>query len=166
MKKSIHIPTTDSILWKTICGVLSNSYSLKEQFKSKTTVNTNDIKSLIKQKEIGIKKLTLEKNEIEKGLVKIETEHLLGNYSSKSVFERLKKELNNRYKKILIQIEDLNNSLSDLGDKENWLSWIDSFGQVIKNNENISDVAKKDFLTGVLENIIVNYDYTEKLHRL
>ncbi len=42
MKKSIHIPTTDSILWKTICEILSNSNSLKEQFNAKTTINTDE----------------------------------------------------------------------------------------------------------------------------
>lgn len=69
-------------------------------------------------------------------------------------------------KTILIQIEDLNNSLSDLGSKENWLTWLDGFGAIIKKKEKIKDIQKKDFLSGILENIIVDYDYGEKLHKL
>ncbi|MBX9853311.1 MAG: hypothetical protein K2X86_16320 [Cytophagaceae bacterium] len=170
MKKSMHIPSADSILWKTICGILSNSYSLRENFKEKTVIgkklNTEDIKSLIKKKETENQKLSLEKNEIEKALVKIESEHVLGKYSSKSVYEKLKRELNNKYKAILIQIEDINNSLTDIGNKENWLTWLDWFGAIIKKKEKISDIEKKDFLSRILENIIVNYDYAEKLHKL
>jgi len=72
----------------------------------------------------------------------------------------------NKYKNTLTEIEDINNSLEQIGSDVKWFEWIDTFGVQIQEKRDIPDTMKKEILRTILENIIVDYDNEEKVHRL
>ena len=78
----------------------------------------------------------------------------------------MKKELISRYNQTKSEIEDIRNSLREIGNHEKWFEWIDIFGDHIRNQRGIPDTLKKQVLDTVLDFISVDYDWGEKVHRL
>jgi hypothetical protein len=64
------------------------------------------------------------------------------------------------------EIEDSINSLNQIGNDVKWFDWIDSFGRLIQEKRDIPDLMKKELLRTILDNIVVDYDNIEKVHRL
>ena len=83
---------------------------------------------------------------------------------NQSVRER--KTLTNSVNQIKSDIEKLKSSLHGIGNQEHWNIWIETFGKSICDRRNIPDHLKKVFLKSVLDCILVDYDWTEKVHRL
>ena len=52
------------------------------------------------------------------------------------------------------------------GNDEQWFNWVDKFGVLIQENRDVPVSLKKDILRTVLDNIIVDYDKVERVHRL
>jgi hypothetical protein len=99
-------------------------------------------------------------------LVKIESDNLLGVYDSIEIYKGVKRDLTNQYKSIKTSIETLNAELTQLGNHQLWLDWIDQFGVEFNNTDNLSDTKKKRLINGVVKDILVNYDQAQKLHRV
>jgi site-specific DNA recombinase len=170
MKKCLNIPTTDKILWNKIIDILSDTIELKKTLKEKTIVGislkSRDLKNEIKSKEDRIVELTKTKNDLEKGIVEIETNKVLNQYPSEEIYSSLKKDLTKRFNIIKSEIEDVRNSLTLVGNQERWFEWIDNFGNHIRSKRDIPEVLKKEVLNSVLDFILVDYDHQEKVHRL
>jgi DNA invertase Pin-like site-specific DNA recombinase len=170
MKRCLNIPTTDEVLWKNIIDVLGNSVELKEWMSSKTIIGkslkSKEMVDIIQNKESKITELTKIQNDLEKGLVKVETEQILNHYPSIEVYKSLKKELTKKYQLTKTEIEDLRNSLEQIGNDELWFSWIERFSEEVKDRQDLSDDLKKDFLKLVVKDIVVEYDHTDKVHVL
>ena len=170
MKRCLNIPTTDEVLWKNIIDVLGNSVELKEWMSSKTSIGkslkSKEMEDIIQNKESKITELTRVKNDLEKGLVKVETEQILNHYPSIEVYKSLKKELTKKYNSTKIEIEELRNSLEQIGNDELWFGWIERFSEEVKDRQDLSDDLKKDFLKLVVKDIVVEYDHTDKVHVL
>ena len=129
-------------------------------------MNSKDIKKITKIKEDRITELTKTKNDLEKGLVGIETDNILNNFPSDEVYKSLKKDLTRRYHQTLSEIEEIKNTLRQIGDDIKWLDSIDTFGKQIQEKRDIPDPMKKELLKSILENIKVEYDHIVKVHRL
>jgi hypothetical protein len=170
MKRCLNIPTTDEVLWSKIINILSDNIKLKDTLKEKTMIgmrlDSTDLNKMVKDKNDKITELRKVKINIEKGLVSIETDNILNKFPSDEVYKSLKKELTNKYKNTLTEIEDINNSLEQIGSDVKWFEWIDTFGVQIQEKRDIPDTMKKEILRTILENIIVDYDNEEKVHRL
>jgi DNA invertase Pin-like site-specific DNA recombinase len=170
VKKCLNIPATDEILWNKIINILSDTIRLSDELKKKTLIGKNisslEMQSVIEQKENKILELKKSKIELEKGFVKIEADNILNKYPSKEIFIELKKELTKRYNKVLRDIDDIRNSLKQIGNDEMWFKWIELFGKHIQNSRDISKQFKKELLNVILESIIVDYNHDEKVHKL
>jgi len=170
MKRCMNIQTTDIYLWNNIIDILSNTIELKQNLKEKTIfgmgLRSPELKQEVKSREERIVELTKTKNELEKGLVEVETNHITNNYPSEEIYHSLKKELTKRYNQTKSEIEDIRNSLREIGNQERWFEWIDIYGDHIRNQRNIPDSLKKQVLETVLDFISVDYDWGEKVHRL
>jgi hypothetical protein len=66
----------------------------------------------------------------------------------------------------LRDIDDIRNSLKQIGNDEMWFKWIELFGKHIQNSRDISKQFKKELLNVILESIIVDYNHDEKVHKL
>jgi site-specific DNA recombinase len=170
MKRCMNIQTTDRYLWNIIIDILSNTMELKQTLKEKTIfgmgLRSSELKQEIKSREERIKELTNTKNELEKGLVEVETNHITHKYPSEEIYHSLKKEFTKRYYQTKSEIEDIKNSLREIGNQEQWFEWIDIFGDKIRNQRELPDILKKQLLEKVLDFISVDYDWEDKVHRL
>jgi hypothetical protein len=170
MKRCMNIPTTDKILWEKIVQVLGNTMELKDWMKNKTiigkSVKSYELDKIVKDKEQKITELLKRLNDLEKGLVKVETENVLNNYPSIEIYKSLKKELTQKYNNTKTEIEDLRNSLRRIGNEGLWFKWLERFGKEVRDRQDISDTLKKELLEVVLKDIIVEYDHTQKVHIL
>jgi len=170
MKRCMNIPTTDKYLWNSIVDILSNTMELKQNLKEKTIfgigLRSKELKQEVKSREERIRELTKTKLDLERGIVEVETNKITNKYPSEEVYLSLKKELINQYNQTKSEIEDIRNSLREIGNQERWFDWIDIYGDHIRNQRGIPDTLKKQVLDTVLDFISVDYDWEEKVHRL
>jgi site-specific DNA recombinase len=168
MKRSLNIPTTDTILWNKIIDILGNTTILKDSLKKQIgrKFSPKELKNYIEEQEKRINELTQVKNDIEKGLVNIEAENILNKYQSIEIFHSLKKELSKRYQQTLSEIEDIRTSLTEIGNEEKWFDWVDAFSQQMEDSREVSDSMKKELLRLIVKEILVTYDDKEKVHIL
>jgi hypothetical protein len=170
MKRCLNIPTTDKIVWNKIVDVLGDTIKLKEILKEKTIIgksmSSREVKKIIKEKDEKIFELTKTKNKLEKGLVTIETENILNKYPSIEVYKKLKRDVTKKYNQTLSEIEDIKNSLKQIGNDELWFDWIDKFSNEMNGNRELSEPMKKELLKLIIDKIMVEYDPIEKTHIL
>ena len=170
MKRCLNIPTTDKIVWNKIVDVLGDTIKLKEILKEKTIIgksmSSREVKKIIKEKDEKIIELTKTKNKLEKGLVTIETENILNKYPSIEVYNALKRDVSKKYNQTLSEIEDVKNSLKQIGNDELWFDWIDKFSNEMNGNRELSEPMKKELLKLIIDKIMVEYDPIEKTHIL
>ncbi|MDF1517838.1 MAG: hypothetical protein P1P79_07820, partial [Lutibacter sp.] len=104
MKKCLNIPNTDKILWDKIVEVLTNSVKIKDVLKEKTLIGSSfeslDLKQILELNENKIHELTLVKNNIERGLVEVESRHILQEFTSEQIYKSIKKNLTKKYQKV------------------------------------------------------------------
>ena len=170
MKRCLNIPTTDKIVWNKIVDILGDTMKMKDTLKEKTiigkSITSKEVKKIIKEKDEKITELTKTKNKLEKGLVTIETENILNKYPSIEVYKTLKRDVTKKYNQILSEIEDVKNSLKQLGNDELWLDWIDRFSTEMNDNRELSEPSKKELLKLIIEKISVEYDTNQMIHIL
>ena len=97
-------------------------------------------------------------------MVKVETEYLIGSYPSVAVYKSIKHDLNKKYNRTKVEIEDLRNSLTTLEDRNMWIQWIERFGNEMRDKKQISESSKYEILRGVLRDIIVSFDHEKQVH--
>ncbi len=170
MKKCMNIPSADDQLWNKIIDILSDTMAMSTALKEKTLIGKNidspEVQRIIADKEASINDLTKKKIDIEKALVTVEADNVMNRYTSKEVYEGLKRQLNKEHREVSREIEDLRNSLKQFGNDAKWYDWLNKLGHYMAHNRDITDELKKELLNVVLENIIVDYDHDQKLHRL
>jgi hypothetical protein len=170
MERCLNIPETDKFLWMKTIEIFSGTLRIKEKINQGDILGSHldkeQIQSLIEIKMREIEGLIISKNEIEKGLVRVEKDFILNNPSLSNVYKNLRKELTSKHLEISIEIDQMKRSINEILDLKNWNTWIERIGQEIKKKRNITDHNKKSFLRDILDRIIVDYDPLEKLHVL
>ena len=71
-----------------------------------------------------------------------------------------------KYNNTNSEIQDIVNSLKQIGKDVEWFDWIDRFGRQIQEKRDIPDTVKKELLRTIVDNIVVDYDNEEKVHKL
>ena len=170
MKKCLNIPNTDQVLWDKIIDVLSDTISIKENLLEKTPVgqNLSSHRYRIFNKELDVKiaELTKTKNAIEKGLVDVETEKLLGKYPSAEVYKGIKSDLMKKHHQVSTELEHFRNSLKIAEQASLWTDWVEKLGRVMGRHRDVPEKMKKELLRIVLKKIVVDYAEVEKVHKL
>jgi len=170
MKRCLDITLTDQILWDKVVDILSDTIGLKKTMNEKTIIGKSlksiDLKNEIKSKEEKIDELMNTKDNLEKGIVEIETNKILKKYPSEDVYKSLKKHLITKYNKTKSDIEDIKNTLKQVENQEVWFQTIDYFGNLIREDIGISEPMRRELLNTVIDFILVDYDLVEKVHRL
>ena len=128
-------------------------------------VNNNCI-FLFYSKKMSIQNDLIEKVKVEKALVQVESTYALGDYSSVTVYQGVKRDLEAKLKQVSIRIESLLAELEHLNDKDSWLEWVDELAVVINSSDKLSPIQKRKFLKLILRRIDVSHDTVTNLHRL
>ena len=157
--RSLSIKESDEFIWNTILDVLSTSHLYKEKFKSKTLVDvpSKEDKQRITQnlrrrnKKIDKELLELENN---RNNVIVQTNSLL----SKEEIVTLIKRYEDQKSDLLIQKEKISDEIDLSNSNKNWVDWVKKFGSEIEDlrNTKMSDEDRKEFLSGVLDKIVVS----------
>jgi DNA invertase Pin-like site-specific DNA recombinase len=170
MKRSLNIPAADKEIWLAIKKTIGNTAKVRNKFKSEHLLGSgladNDI---VKHKLELTKKVEVfetQKRKVEKALIKIESDNLLGVFDSIEIYNGVKRDMTSQYKSIKSSIENIIAELSQLGNYQLWLDWIDQFGEEFNATDNLSNNKKKRLINGVVKDILVNYDPSQKLHRV
>lgn len=170
MKRSLNIPTADSEIWNVIKSIIGNTAEIKNKFNSSHLLGSGLADDEIVQHKLDLNKKVdnyeSQKSKIEKALVKIESNNLLGMYDSIEIYNGVKRDIATQYKSIRTSIETLKGELTQLGNHQLWLDWIDQFGVEFNSTDNLSDTKRKRLINGVVKDILVNYNHAQKLHRV
>ncbi len=97
MKRCLQIGITEEFLWDNIVNLLSNTVKLKFEFKSSLRNDPNLTLLINNQKrrlQERLKRLETKLETINDGLIGVEKDKLMGNYTSHEVYEGLKVSLN------------------------------------------------------------------------
>ena len=86
-----------------------------------------------------INELTKTKGDLEKGLVEVETNKFTHKYPSEEIYHSLRKELTKQYNHNKLLIEEIRNTIRQLGTQESWFEWIDNFGDYIGRQREVPD---------------------------
>ena len=136
---------------------VSKSHILKENFKKEVMQEQferrNNIQETEKNLERKIQKLQKEIENIEDNIVELEIDKGMGVKDSNvvdKILSRYGEELENR-KILLVETEK---QIDDLGQDKKWLDWVEKYGETLELSTS-NEKKQKDFLSGVLEKIVV-----------
>ena len=156
--RSLNITETDELVWNSVVSVLKDSSIFREKFK------TNTLNPIYESRKLSVK----EKNQISNKIKKLEKEildidelmenklvdELLGKNISDQ-FQSITKKLESKKSEYLSEIEELEIQLKTDLKKGEYIDWYKKFQNHIDNLDSIPLKDKKEFLNGVIENIIV-----------
>ena len=167
--KSMNIDATDDFVWGEVKKIISKSSILKKEFKDEYLGKVKTYKSYTT--EIGLEDRKLQRHQkeltqINKTLGDVETAYRLGEYESEDTFKRINDNLTKRKIKIEEQLEEVKVRKKVIADERNWVDWVKKFGDKILDFENISPDIHKEYLTGIIDKIIVSLNQETKLHEL
>jgi site-specific DNA recombinase len=156
-KRYLNLEKTDSIVWNAVLGVVEESHLFKELTKKEllpTIENIAEQKRNEKVIQTKLRKLDKQIGSIISAIVNQETQKVL--VGSKNI-DLVIKQLENERISLEKQREDLIQSLDSISENEKWMDWYLQFGKKIKllRNESITVKEKREFIEGVVENIVV-----------
>ena len=154
--RTMNMDETDSLIVNRIKSIVGDSNILKEKFK-------NEVMS---KKGTDSKKITFEKNMIEKSIKSIDRQldTTIKSISINEVNHMLGKTIDVKYHEIsnlleeeLIQLEDKKKSylqeIDDLDNQKDWIDWVSKFGKDM--NKRFKKPTSK-FIEGIVDEIIVS----------
>jgi hypothetical protein len=170
MKRSLHIEAADSEIWQVIYNVITNSGRIKEYIfkynllgaglsEAKVVDRKNEIQSTISE-------LNETKSKIEKGLIKVEAQNMMGEFDSPEIYKGVKRNLSSQLNTIKVKIERAQSEHDQLGNHQLWFDWIDQFASEFTSTNNFTPDKKRHLVNGVVKDILVSYDQAQKLHRV
>ena len=157
--RSLSINETDDFVWNTILDVLSKSHIYKEMYKSESLMvvptkeeklrNTQNLRRRNKKIDKEILSLDDSRNNM---LVE------MGSLLSKDELIPIIKKYEDKKMELLLQKENIMDEMDTHNTNSNWVDWVKKFGSEIEDlrNTNMSVEDKKDFISRVLEKIIVS----------
>lgn len=158
--RSIRIPVTDDIVWKSLVEVISTSHLFKETIKTDIMRSHNTYHNSeedIKKSKKRILKLKKELDEIMKTSASTEAMKLLKQKSEVEVQQILGVLEEARVEKQSI-IEDLQNQINDVGDSSKWVDWVKMFGDKIDvlKSSTFSFDDKRVLVDQLIDKIVVS----------
>jgi ribosomal protein L29 len=113
-----------------------------------------------------ISELNETKSKIEKGLIKVEAQNMMGEFDSPEIYKGVKRNLSSQLNTIKVKIESAQTELDQLGNHQLWFDWIDQFANEFTSTNNFTPEKKRHLVNGVVKDILVSYDQAQKLHRV
>jgi len=167
--RSLNIPLTDKFVWNKVLEIVSESSILKEGFKkdvlqSKYQSDGENKKQLQDGKKKS-RRLMKELQQVQSSIAEVETNNLLKRYDLE-VYQKIKSNLDSELKSIKDKIEQTRIKTKELGEQKQWLDWIEKYHHRIGEMTSLSETEGKDYLTGILDRIEVQYDSDKKEHIL
>jgi len=170
VKKSINIPNTDKIVWKTLIDILQDSHIIKEQIKVEvlSQKSKSDEEQTHKINEEYKVKRSLNKKikELEERERENRNWYLIGDIS-KTQFEEGIELIGKRKNQLFNELNQINLRIQNLKDTQKWFDWIEKHRGWISNlKDNFTLDEKKEIVKEYLEKITCHFDHKINQHRL
>lgn len=169
MTKSLNIDLTDEFVWNEVKKLVSKSSLLKTEFKKQYLDKVKSYKTYTKELGLEDRKIQRHQKEltqIQKTLGDVETSYRLGEYDNKNTFNQIKDNLTERMKTVKVSLEESKLKKTNIGNERRWVDWIKKFGENIELKKEVSQEVHKEYLTGLLDKIIVSLDEKTREHTL
>ena len=176
MRKSINIWESDYLVWNTICDVLEKSNRIKEDYKNKVLKQKGKVsggdKSIIKNHNKSIQGYQKKLSKLQVDKLEVETQHLIGDedntlLNDKKHYEKIIKVLDDNIEIVEKKIRDKQSQIEFLNNENKWIDWLKKYGRKLdKYRKETNPHKMKEILQEFLDRIYVDYDYTNKRHKL
>jgi len=169
MKRCVNIQPTEELVWNTLKGLLKNTVHMKTQLNSVLKENPDFSVMVRKQRYKLTRKLKELKNElkiISDGIVELEKKRILNHFKSDEIYLKLKRELDDEYRKTQVKIENTNNLLTLHYQKDKWYSSLDNISELITSKKIFSFKEKKTLTHLFIHSIILSHDKKNKVHEI
>ena len=168
MVRSLNIGRTDQIVWDSILRIVKESKTLREQYRQEFLRDVTKIrqKSVSHSKRLERSRKSLKKDlfEIEQTITDFETSILLKRHSGNP--DQIREKLNQELDFVKQKIVKVDQEEKHLRDSQRWVNWLDKFESDVDSKKVYSNEEKKEFLVGVVENIVVHFDRDKNKHSL
>ena len=160
--KSLSMEMTDEYLNNKIADVVKKSNILKDKFKfdvlSKKFEKDKDIKEKEKNLEEKCKKLLNRQEQTYENIISMETDLVQGRREEK-ITKGILKSLNDELETLKSELKKTELEIDDLSEEKVWLNWLEKYGEYLETRIADKSENQKEWLKGVIENIIVHPDF-------
>ena len=160
--KSLSMEMTDEYLNNKIADVVKKSNILKDKFKfdvlSKKFEKDKDIKEKEKNLEEKCKKLLNRQEQTYANIISMETDLVQGRREEK-ITKGILKSLNDELETLKSELKKTELEIDDLSEEKVWLNWLEKYGEYLETRIADKSENQKEWLKGVIENIIVHPDF-------
>lgn len=159
--KSLQMDSLNEYVINFVKERVSKSNILKEKFKTEVMNDkfqrVKDIKETEKKLEIKLQKIQSDIDNIENNIAEVEVAKGLGKQQS-NVANKIIKKYGEELEGRLSFYEEIEKEIEGLGQDKKWLNWIEKYGERLELKTS-NEEKQKEFLKGVLKNIIVKPEY-------
>jgi DNA invertase Pin-like site-specific DNA recombinase len=169
MERSLNIPETDDLVWKTVLEIHRKSSFLKEQVKSQIL---EDHGAPVHRTEQDLKMLENQIKHLQKQCEQSKNAQaeLLLSYTNreikKDVYEIALNNSKQNLHNLEVKLANLQLQLKGGGETRRWVDWLKIFGETLDNKKQLTDEERKSYLSGLVEKITVHYNPELKEHQL
>ena len=166
-KRNVRIGTIEKEVWDIVLEVIKLSHIFKQSIKTEM-LDGKSKKDIDENKKTLLRRINLKEKEINKisdSLVSLETDMILNESRNNSRMREVLKKLDQERLSIEGDVELLNNELTGIESSSQWIDWLKVFKNKIKQIDQFSKDEKKEFLTGVVDEIVVS-QHDKKTHKL
>ena len=159
--KSLDKEPTNKEITHLVKEIVSNSVTLKEQFKedvlSKKMESDKEIKDQKKTLEIKVKRIQRDLEHTIENISLTEVERIQGR-KDKRVVEKVLKLLDDEKNTLEREYQKTFQDIEDLDSRKEWLDWLGRFGESLEVRTS-NEKKTRDFLDGLVKQIVVHPAY-------
>ena len=160
-KKSLQMDSLNEYVLEFVKEKVSKSHILKEKFKVEVLEEKfqrmKDIEGTEKNLELKLQTIQKQIDDTENNIVEMYVKKSSGDMDESivnKIIQRYGEELESKK----VRYEEIEKEIDDLGQDKNWLNWIEKYGETLELQTS-NEEKQKDFLKGVLKNIIIKSEY-------
>ena len=169
MSRSINIKDCDALVWETATKLHKNSSVLKEDIKNRILKENGVLKNKsdeeLKALTNRIKRLDKELTQVSEIRGTVEFNFLAGEINKKS-YQHALKLTKERFDSINTALAENQLELQGNTETKKWVDWVKLYGDEVSTKDNMSDLDKRAYLTGLIERISVNYLVDTNEHQI
>jgi hypothetical protein len=161
MDRSLNIPATDSAIWETVKSIVATSNILKEKVKSDILRDKDkddaEFRSDLRNQRKIERRIKKSMDRVEESIAKIETDWLLERMDEQ-LYRQVKKNLQDELQTTRNDLDLCRIHIQEMVDQNRWIDWVGKFQEVYGDVDHLSPQDRKEYLEGVIDNLVVNLD--------
>lgn len=169
LDRSLNVPETDELVWNSVKEVHKNSSILREEVKWKIL---EENQAPLRHTESDLKVLERQLKHLQKMQKQsVDAEaNLLHGFATgeikKGVYDLAVKRVADDLHNLEVKIANLELQIKGGTENRKWIDWMKIYSKKLDNLNDLTDVERREYLKGLVESIVVNYDRENNQHQL